>query len=254
LCPRRKTTPKVHPIRRVNTMSALSAKRVLPGFLLGILGAVANVVSAGVLEDYQQAHRNLKEGKRPCETIPYSDLRDQCLRNSEIVNNNCKIVQWSCEGESREFHDTKGLLNDRRARLARIEELTKENGKQNDKLRESKDQNEIGNLKKVIETNERETLELKRAVDTSEREIAVRREKIQKRIEWAKRCIDNREDVQKVFESTISKARSESDDRIRSMRDELLNKWEPSVKEHNQPKDDIKNGIRKCEEMRDQRD
>ena len=229
-------------------------KHAVSLFLITVFSGFSQGAVAGILEDYQQAHRSLKERRRPCETLPFSDLRDECLRKSEIVNNDCKIVQWTCEGEMREFHDMKGLLKDKKAKQTKVEELKKETDKHNDKIRPSKDSNEISNLKKLIEANDREIYELKRGIDNSDREIGGRKEKIQKRIEWAKRCIVSREEVQKLFESAISKAKSENSDNIRSMRDDLIAEWEPSVKSHNQPLSDIKNGIRKCEEIRDQRD
>lgn len=235
-------------------MSVIVLKPAVAALLFAGLLATSSGASAGILEDYQQAYKNLKDGKRPCETIPYPSLVDECLRKSEIVNNNCKIVQYRCDNEMREFHEIKPVLNDRRAKLRRLEELKKDTDKQNDRLRDLKNANEINNVKKSIESNERETYDLKRAVDVSEREIDVRKDKIGKRIEWAKRCIDNRDDVIRVFESTISKAKSENADKFRSMRDELLGKWEPSVKEHDQPKGEIRNGIGKCEEMRDYRE
>ena len=112
----------------------------------------------------------------------------------------------------------------------------------------------VEDLKKRIEANERQIYDLKKGVEEAEKEIGVRKEKIEKRIEWAKRCIESREAVMKIFESAISKAKGETGDDIRVMRDELIAVWEPSVKDHNQPVSDIKSGIRKCEEMRDQRE
>lgn len=214
---------------------------------------------AGVREDFIQAHKNLKEGKLPCETIPYSNLVAKCVEQRKVIEDNCKTVQYRCDNEMKEFHDPKPIMIQRKKHLERLKELEYDTTQKSNNLRElenrppPRDESAIAKVKESMKSNERETQDLKRAVEELDREIVVRKDKIDKRIAWAKQCIDSRQEQQKVFQTTSSQAKSESAEGFTKERDELVNVWDTSIRDHEPPKDQIRRSITTCEEIRDYR-
>jgi hypothetical protein len=218
-------------------------------FLMCVFLFIQSASAGTLLEDFKEAERNLANDEKPCLTIPYSDLRDECLKKRDAVQNQCKTVQWSCTGD----HDIKDILININKKNKGIESLKGENDKSNDRLREAKEDNEKSILNKMIKDNEEAMYQANREVEDLTRQLNDRKENLQKRIEFAETCVSYRTEAQKVFESVISRAKGESDDNIRPIAQKLLAKWEPDVREHDGQKDQVKRGIQTCKDMKDRR-
>jgi hypothetical protein len=240
-------------------MSSLITKLIMVTVLVVSLVLSSQRAEAGVREDFLQAHKNMKEGKSPCETIPYSNLATKCLEQRRVIDDNCKTVQYRCDNEMKEYHDPKPVLIQRKKYLERIKDLEADLTKTTNVLREldnrppPKDDAAIQVVKKLIEINQRDTQELKRAIEELDREANGRYERIDKRIAYAKQCIESRREQQKVFEATSAQAKSEGADGFRKERDELVNYWDTSVRDHEEPKDQIRRSISTCEDMKNYR-
>jgi hypothetical protein len=240
-------------------MSSLITKLIMAIVLVASCFLPSQGSEAGVREDFLQAHKNMKDKKFPCETIPYSNLASDCIRQRMVIDDNCKTVQYRCDNEMKEYHDPKPVLIQRKKYLERIKALESDLTQKTNALREfdnrpaPKDDATIQVVKKLIEINQRETQDLKRAIEELDREANGRYERIDKRIAWAKQCIESRREQQKVFEATSAQAKNETADGFRAERDELVNKWDTSVREHEEPKDQIRRSISTCEDMKNYR-
>lgn len=240
-------------------MRTLSQKLIIATLLVASFLLTPQGSQAGVREDFLQAHKNWKDGKLPCETIPYSNLAAKCVEQRNIIDNNCKTVKYRCDNEMKEFHDPKPLLIQRKKHLERLKELEYDLTQKTNTLRElenrqpPRDEAAILLVKELIKNNQIETQNLERAVEELDREIPIRREKIDKRITFIKQCIKSREDQQKLFEDVSAQAKNENAEGFSRERDELVNVWDTSVRDHETPKNDMRQSITNCEDIRDYR-
>src|SRR5205085_9703863 len=76
-------------------INKISVKYLLGIFMLAFF--VAPVSQPQTLDDWKAALSAAQSG-RGCESIPYSNYRDQCTRKSEKVDELCKTDSWTCEG------------------------------------------------------------------------------------------------------------------------------------------------------------
>ncbi len=209
--------------------------------------AVGATAQGASLKDFQDAEANLSNGERPCLTIPYSNIRENCLTKGEVVTNSCKTVQWRCTGD----HDTNNVLVNIKKANEKLTTLQSSGDGLKSKLNDAKDDSEKENLKKMIEANEKEIDQTKVDLSNLADELADRKEKLRKRVEFGKSCISAREDARKEFENAIDQANDERDNDIQNIAQKLIPVWKASIEEHKTSLQAADDGVKICQEMAD---
>src|SRR5687768_1733430 len=91
---------------------------------------LARPAQSQTLDDWKAA-LSAAQSDRGCESIPYSNYRDECKRKGEKVEEHCKTDKWSCQGlETRKLRENITGLTEKIQRLKsekdRSEEHTSE--------------------------------------------------------------------------------------------------------------------------------
>ncbi len=220
-------------------------KILAKAFLAFVIALTTQISTAQTFDEFKAALAAAKDNKGP-ESIPYSSLRDEAKSKQEKMNEACKTDSWTCDGL-----ETKSLREEIKGRTSNIEvrkndisklESDLSNGKTDDEKKEI--QNKIDNLKKELEekTKELEFKETSLKTDISDTDI---------RIEKGNKCLDARNDVQKVYNEAMSKANSETDPEKKEIAAQLIKYWEDTQKDHEKIFNDVKAGLEKCKKCKD---
>lgn len=201
---------------------------------------------SATLEDFKTAEEKMDDKERPCLSIPYSDLRSDCCNKGDELNNNCKIVQWSCDGS----HDTNNTLVNLKKKgeaLNKLIDLLKVVGETYSDS--NQDEQVEGVLKGILDLAREELPKINTSIEDLNKELADKREKLRMRVDFGKRCLENRQSVMKIFGDAISLAEHESDPEIKVIATKMIAVWKRSIAEHENGIKEVSEGIAKCEEM-----
>ena len=217
-------------------------------YLLGIFILMFFVVApnlAQTLDDWKAARTAARNGQG-CESIPYSDYRDQCERKSEKVNELCKTDSWSCDGL-----ETRALRGNIQGIGELISRLKDEKDRLNSQRSSSSNDEEKREVDRKIKEIENKIYDRSKELDYMKKSLETDMSDANNRLYRGNQCLEYRKEVQSIFSSATSRAKSESDREIKVIANELLDYWERRAREHQESIDNVKRGMEKCQKCKD---
>jgi hypothetical protein len=217
-------------------MKRFSAICVTAIFATLVLCSAASPVKSQTLEEWQRALKAKNNGEG-CDSIPYSNYRDPCNRNQEIVNQMCgkdddeNTRPWNCK-----HLGTKALREGIRGMSEKLGNLKGDKDHANDASAKDNIQKQIDELSKELEFK-------KKSLETDLSDIEIK-------IDHGRRCLEARKEVQYAFASAKSNASSVNDGEEGKISKELREFWESKEKGHEKASDAVKEGISKCEKCK----
>jgi len=210
-------------------------KRMNNLLAFALLACVGSPVAGQSLEEWKACYQ-----KRGIESIPYSDLRSEAMRQRDIISEYCKGVEWGCTG-TREL----------RANIANmptgIENMKRERDQLSSKRSSSSNEDERRTLQSSMD-------ELTRKIDDASRRLEEMKSKLAKEVEYmndkvkvGRRCLEARESTNRIFTSVVSKAGNESDPEVKKLASEMISRWEQGNRDHASEIQKVKDSIANCE-------
>jgi hypothetical protein len=176
--------------------------------IIAIFALTASVVFPDKLSDFKDAKRAAEEDKG-CESIPYSDLRSNCVDQGSYVHDWCdgKEGPVTCGSEE----ETRQAVRAVERAKKNVEELKeKKNRLESDRSRASTD-DEKSKISKEIEQVERDIYEGGKGIDQAQRDLEARKKLVDDAIYTLNKCIDYRRAVMNVFAYAQDKVRNEDE-------------------------------------------
>jgi predicted RNase H-like nuclease (RuvC/YqgF family) len=196
------------------------------------------------LDDWKAA-LSAAQSNRGCESIPYSNYRDECTRKSEKVEEHCKTDKWSCQGL-----ETKKLRENITGLTEKIERLKSDKDRLNDQKSRATTDDEKKELGNKIDQIEKEIYERSKDLDFMKKSLETDLSDIELRLYKGGQCIDARTDVQKSFENAVSDGDRESSPEIKAIAKDLIDYWRRKRDEHEKAFQDTKQGIENCKKCK----
>ena len=205
---------------------------------------LARPTQSQTLDDWKAA-LSAAQSDKGCESIPYSNYREECKRKGEKVEEHCKTDKWSCQGlETRKLRENITGLTEK------IERLKSEKDRLNSQKSSATTDDEKKELGNKIEQNEKEIYERSKDLDFMKKSLETDLSDIDLRIYKGGQCLDARTDVQKSFENAVSDANRESNPEIRAIAKEIIDYWRRKRDEHEKAFQDTKQGIENCKKCK----
>ena len=186
-------------------------------------------VWAQTLDDFKDAVAKGEardEGKAGCDSIPYSNLQEDCKSRQQDADDACSGGPRSCQGLSTKA--LKEYVDDETTWLNILKPLKDKFESQktdaDDSIRDQIDR-DMAELQSQIDTASNK-------IDAYKRRIEDNRAKISERIDRGEKCRDNRRKVQEVYDNAKSKAGDESDPDIKPLADKLVTMWDAGKTTH----------------------
>jgi len=216
--------------------------------LLAILTLAPFAVELKRGEDLEAWKASLEAAQsgRGCESIPYSNYRDQCQRQQAAVEDLCKTENWSCRGlETRVLRENIKNLGEKIDRLKADKDRL---GSQKSSAGTDSEKNDID---KKISDMEREIYEKSKELDFMKNSLDTDISDIGNRIYKGGKCLDARSAVQGAFKDASGDADRENDPEIRAIGKQLIDYWSRKRDEHEKAFQDTKQGLENCKMCRD---
>jgi hypothetical protein len=203
--------------------------------IVGFSVAPPRVVGQTLTDILNEFKWTASQGKRYCDSIPYSSLRSECVSQQQDVGSYCD--ETTCTGLS--YRDRRNVANRLKEEIAELES----------RLSNAKDDE-----KRRLE-NERDTK--RRDLELREREIQDTVIQLKGRLEKSQRCRHARLEVQKRFlqagqEATADGGREAAIKKIAS--EYHFPHWNEEGNKHSQAIIDIQNNIDRCTQRLDGRE
>jgi hypothetical protein len=218
-------------------------KRSLKMIVGATLTLGASLAIADKLSDFQDA-----AGRTGCETIPYSDLRGNCVSEQRNVHEYCDGARGpvSCGSEAI-TRQLKGNIDRERQSVQALKD--KKRNFEDQKSRAT-DENEKNRLGKEIEQAGKDIYEGEKRVDKAVADLEVRKKFVDNAIYTIDKCIDYRRSVMNVFASALDKVRGEADENIKTLARQLRDKYEQAKSGHEVQITEKKNALETCKSSR----
>jgi len=193
-------------------------------FVLVIL-AMTVFVSGQTVDEYKTAAEamNHKEG---CTSIPMADIRDKCTRASDFVEQECKRKEFGCKGL-----ENKELAANIKGKEDAIESMKRQKSALDSERSDAMDSEKAQIERSGKALDDRIARELS-GLEEMKKALATDRSDSDIRSEQGKRCLEARNDVQALFASASSAAKSESDAEKKPFADDLVKYWEQGARDH----------------------
>jgi hypothetical protein len=211
--------------------------------LLVVLAGMTVLAVAQTVDEYKTATEAMKR-KEGCTSIPMADLRDRCTRASDFVEQECKRKEFGCKGL-----ENKELANNIKGKQEAIEGLKKEKSDLDSKRSSASDseksliESKMKELDDRVDRESRALEEMKKSLETDRSDSGIRADQ-------GKRCLEARNDVQYLFKSASSSAKSESDAEKKPYADDLVNYWEQGARDHEEAQKLTQQAIEYCEKTK----
>jgi hypothetical protein len=195
------------------------------------------------VKDFENAINHAQNSpKGTCQSIPYADYQDACVRKQAEVDRWCE--GWSCKGmDPVELQKRiEALKVHRDAVRGEKENLERQMSSLTDDAAKREAEDKIEGLTDTIESAERQR-------DVIEKEVEEASRQISDQLYKGKACRDAREGVNEVYRNAKSRAASESDTAIAPLAKRLIAHWDDTEKGHEQEIVEIKLGIERCEKL-----
>ncbi len=217
------------------------------GCLLGILTLASFAVEPnGQNLDAWKAALEAAQNGRGCESIPYSNYRDQCQRQQAAVEDLCKTENWSCKGL-----ETRALRENIKNLGEKIDRLKSEKDKLSSQKSSAATDSEKSDIDRKISDLEKEIYEKSKELDFMKKSLETDISDIDNRIYKGGKCLEARSAVQSAFKDASGDADRESDSEIRAIGKQLIDYWSRKREEHEKAFQDTKQGLENCKMCRD---
>jgi hypothetical protein len=219
-------------------MISMTLTRCL-GLVLVILLGMTVLAVAQTVEEYKTAVEAMKR-KEGCLSIPQADLRDRCTRASDFVEQDCKRKEYGCKGL-----ENKELANNIKGKEEAIESMKRQKSALDSERSGALDSEkaQIERSAKALDDRINRELsgleEMKKALETDRSDSGIRADQ-------GKRCLEARNDVQALFASASSAAKSESDAEKKPYADDLVKYWEQGARDHEEAQKLTQQAIEYC--------
>jgi DNA repair exonuclease SbcCD ATPase subunit len=215
------------------------------GILVGAIILLTQFATAQTFDEWKAALEAAKDRKGP-ESIPYSSLREEAKTKQEKMNELCKTDAWTCDGL-----ETKSLREEIKGRTANIEDRKNEVSKLKSDLSNAKTDDEKKELQNKIDAQEKELETKVKELEFKQTSLKTDLSDIDIRIEKGNKCLEARDEVQKVYDNAKSKAGAETDPEKKEIASQLITYWETRKAEHDKIYNDVKGGLDKCKKCKD---
>ncbi|HEX3280957.1 MAG TPA: hypothetical protein VHR36_06965 [Pyrinomonadaceae bacterium] len=212
-------------------------------FVLTFFGGTPNRIQD--LEAWKSA-LNAAQNNRGCESIPYSNYRDRCQRQSDLVEEFCKTETWSCKGL-----ETRALRENIKGLAEKIESLKSEKDRLSSQRSSASSDSEKSDLDKKISDLEKEIYDKSKELDYMKKSLETDISDIDIRLYKGGKCLDARTEVQNAFKDASSSANSENDNEIRAIAKQLIDYWSRKRDDHDQAFRNTKEGLEYCKGSRE---
>lgn len=202
-------------------------------------------VLAQTVDDFKEAVSN-----KGCESIPYRDLRDRCSDKQQYVHGSESCDgQRSCKTLGREVKRQQNLLA---IALTNCDALKQSKADlENEKSDVGSDDEELkSQLERKIDQIQAQIDQQQKYIDDLKANIETNRTSVNERIGRGEKCQDARRQVQDVFKDATSKAKDESDDQIKPLAGQLVDKWEESGRSHEEELGGVITVLNLCKDLR----
>ena len=216
---------------------------IITTFVLGV-----SAVFPDKLSDFKDAV-NAANDRKGCESIPYSDLRSNCMSEGSHVHEWCDGSRGPVTCGSEELtRQAKNAVEQAKKDVAQLKE--KKEKLESDKSRASTEE-EKNKIAKEIEQVERDIYEGGKRIDQAERDLEARKKLVDDAIYNLNYCIDYRRAVMNVFAAALDKVRNEDDTpEIKDLARQLRDKYEASKSGHEEQITARKNALETCKNSR----
>lgn len=217
------------------------------GCLLSILTMASFAVKPnhGQNLDAWKAALNAAQSDRGCESIPYSNYRDQCQRQQDAVNDLCKLENWSCKGL-----ETRGLRENIKRLGEKIESLKADRDRLASQKSSAQTDSEKNDLDRKISEVEKEIYEKSKELDFMKKSLETDISDIDIRLYKGGKCLEARSAVQGAFKDASGDADRENDPEIKAIGKQLIDYWSRKRDEHEKAFQDTKQGLENCKGCR----
>lgn len=207
--------------------------------VVGLL--VAGVALAASLSDFKDA-----ADRKGCEAIPYSDLRSTCQSKSRDVDEWCKggRGKWSCQDL-----DPAGLLKQIENVKAKVQALKREKEDLERARSNAKDDSERSSLADKIASKENTIRELEKKLEEWNRKLEEEKGAAKDRMQIGEKCLENRVEVTRVFQSAKERARNETDPEIKPYAEKLVRHYEDGERGHAEEISLVRRGVGMCKSL-----
>jgi predicted nuclease with TOPRIM domain len=196
--------------------------------------------------DTWKAALSAAQNNRGCESIPYSNYREQCQRQSDLVEDLCKTEKWSCKGL-----ETRALRGNIKNLAEKIEELKSEKDRVNSQRSSAGSDSEKSDLDRKISDLEKEIYERSKELDFMKTSLGTDISDIDNRLYQGGKCLDARTAVQSAFKDASGDADRENDNEIRAIGKQLIEYWSRKRDDHEQAFRNTREGLEYCKGSRD---
>lgn len=187
--------------------------------------------------------------KTGCESIPYSDQRNQCRSQQAYVDEWCKGSRGptSCTPNAKVT-----LINKQVTEYRELDELSNKRKEVEEKRARASDDSEKRKWTDALEDLDKKINESKRTLDQLAKEISSYKDRVHQTIDTLNKCIDYREAVMNVFSYSTDKVRGDasSDQALRPYAQTLLDEWAGEIKGHRKQIEEKQNAIETCKAER----
>jgi predicted RNase H-like nuclease (RuvC/YqgF family) len=223
---------------RLFSMSCLILTAVLASL-------AANLNPSQDLEAWKAA-LNAAQNGRGCESIPYSNYRDQCERQQSAVEDLCKTESWSCKGL-----ETRSLRENIKNLDAKITALKSDRDKLKDQRSNAQTDSEKDDLDRKISEVEKDIYEKSKELDFMKKSLETDLSDIEIRLYKGGKCLEARSAVQSAFKDASSDADRENDPEIKAIGKQLIEFWSKKRDEHEKAFQDTNQGLENCKKCKD---
>jgi predicted RNase H-like nuclease (RuvC/YqgF family) len=191
--------------------------------------------------DAWKAALNAAQDNRGCESIPYSNYRDRCQRQGNLVEEFCKTEKWSCKGL-----ETRSLRENIKNLTQKIESLKSEKDRLSSQRSSASTDSEKSDLDRKISDLDKEIYEKSKELDYMKKSLETDISDIDLRLYQGGKCLDARTEVQNAFKDASSDANRENDNEIRAIGKQLIDYWSKKRDDHEQAFRNTKEGLDYC--------
>jgi hypothetical protein len=207
-----------------------------------VLATLCSTAHADKLDDFKDAVT-----RKGCDSIPYSDLRNNCRSQQSDVH------PW-CDGSRGPVSCDGAPTSELRAKLVReqrkLAELIDKRRELEDKRSHAADDTEKAKWTAEIEAIDKEIDTARKDVEAATADVQKRADLVEKTIYTIEKCIDYRRAVMNVFAYATDKVRGEADADIKPYAETLRNMYPEEISGHEKQIVSRTNAVENCKKER----
>ena len=196
--------------------------------------------------DAWKAALNAAQNNRGCESIPYSNYRDKCERQGDLVEEFCKTEKWTCKGL-----ETRSLRENIKNLTEKIEDLKSQKDRLSSQRSSAGTDSEKSDIDRKISDLEKEIYDKSKELDFMKKSLETDISDIDIRVYQGGKCLDARTAVQSAFKDASGDADRENENEIKAIGKQLIEYWSRKRDDHEQAFRNTKEGSEYCKGSRE---